>query len=170
MNKVEINQKNLDRQLLDISNWSKIGLDPAKGLLLMGKPGVGKTHFINKFIEHHKKHMYQTTAYDIETSFQKSGSEIISRWHWSDLFIDDLGIESVHLNVFGTVYYPLKQVLFERHRLFLGLKSSHTNQITHITTNLNLEEIRRRYDERIIDRLFEMCNFVHVTGTSYRAQ
>ena len=166
MNRIELFQEDLEQHLLDKTNWPKLGLDPNKSLLLMGRPGVGKTYFIKQWIAHHGRAIHELSAYDIELKFKRSVDVSTPSFSFSDMLIDDLGIESTHVNIYGTVYYPLKQVLFERHREYLGS----SKLLTHITTNLNIKQIRERYDERILDRLFEMCNFVVVTGTSYRAR
>lgn len=73
------------------------------------------------------------------------------------LFIDDLGAEQPTEFTTGEV----NDLLDERYR---KRKTLHT----FITTNLTLEQIGKRYSERIPDRLMEMCTIVPFKGESYR--
>jgi DNA replication protein DnaC len=162
MNHREIDQKNLDI-LLDIQNWPGLGLDPKKSLFFIGPPGVGKTHFMKRWLAHQKRHINEIVAYDVEKGFVKEGLDYTHRFGYGDLFIDDIGIESDLINSFGTKYYPIQTVIFYRHRLFI-----YNNDLTHFTSNLNLTHIKKKYGDRVLDRLFEMCNLIIVTGRSYR--
>ncbi|MGM9737177.1 MAG: AAA family ATPase [Candidatus Cryptobacteroides sp.] len=77
------------------------------------------------------------------------------------LLIDDLGCEPEHLMLFGTLYEPIKDILYKRYDRML---------ITVLTTNLGDEELYKRYGERIADRLKETFDTIVFNGVSYRGR
>jgi len=71
------------------------------------------------------------------------------------LVLDDFGME--------------RQTEFSHDRLMkLSQSRSHNGRPTIVTTNLLGENIRARYDERIVDRLFGGMRLVYITGGSRR--
>lgn len=121
-------------------------------VVVCGKVGVGKTHMlqcaVKRAIESNLM-TYYTTAFNLNQDMlayhcaslqDKPG--IISKYLDSDLLcIDDLGTEVIYKNV--TVEY-LYLILNERQQ---------RGKNTIITTNLNIEQIRDIYDDRIMSRL-----------------
>lgn len=162
MNQKEVNQNDLDI-LLDKTNWSRLGLNPDKSLFLIGPPGVGKTFFMRRWIKAQGVYLNELIAYDVEKGFVKEGLDYPNMYSHGDMFIDDIGIESDMINIFGTKHYPVQTLIFYRHNKYINNK-----YLTHFTSNLNYKAIKEKYGERVLDRLYEMCNFVIVTGTSYR--
>lgn len=77
------------------------------------------------------------------------------------LLIDDLGCEPEHLMLFGTLYEPIKDILYKRYDRML---------ITVLTTNLGDEELYKRYGERIADRIKETFDTIVFNGVSYRGR
>lgn len=77
------------------------------------------------------------------------------------LIIDDLGTEPATAKVYGTEQTPIVEIINHRYEAMLT---------TIITTNLNDDAIAKRYGERTIDRLREMCERLTFTGTSYRTK
>lgn len=77
------------------------------------------------------------------------------------LIIDDLGTEPATAKVYGTEQTPIAEVINHRYEAMLT---------TIITTNLNDDAIAKRYGERTIDRLREMCERLTFTGASYRTK
>lgn len=123
-----------------------------KFVVVCGKVGVGKTHLlkcaVKKAIDNNLI-TYYTTAFNLNqdmleyhcASLQDKPS-IISKYLDSDILcIDDLGSEVIYKNV--TVEY-LYLILNERQQ---------KGKNTIITTNLDLEQIRDTYDDRIHSRL-----------------
>lgn len=122
----------------------------AKNLIYIAGPtGVGKTYLIrsmaNELIENGKV-VKIVTAFNMNQNFKdfhkKQEEELLNKYLECEvLFIDDLGTEPIYKNV--TVEY-LYLVINERKM---------RNLPTIITSNLDMEDIRNRYDERIFSRI-----------------
>ncbi len=76
------------------------------------------------------------------------------------LTVDDVGIELLEVMEYGNMVSPMVELLTKRYdeQLF-----------TLLTTNLTPEGIRRRYGDRIADRLNEMAVVIPFKNSSYRA-
>ena len=74
--------------------------------------------------------------------------------------LDDIGVEPLHKNDFGTVSMPIADVIYNCYDY---------NTPLIITTNLNDAQIKERYGARVADRLTEFCNRISYTNLSYRA-
>jgi hypothetical protein len=79
-------------------------------------------------------------------------------WYSSRLVLDDVGNEFQDAK--GSLAAMLYGIVDHRHGDMLK---------TIITTNLTLDEMKKRYDPRIMDRLREGAEFVNILGTSMRA-
>lgn len=77
----------------------------------------------------------------------------------SFLIIDDLGCEPVEVKNFGTSVTPVTDIIYER---YSAMKP------TIITTNLDTRQIRSEYNERVADRLNEICRVIGYKNESYR--
>ena len=123
-------------------------------IIICGKTGVGKTYLssclANKMLAKDKTVCF-ISAFDLNESFLKYHTSFdATKSSWLEpfieadvLFIDDLGTEPILKNVTKNYLYL---VLSERERF---------NRPVVITTNLMLDELNNRYDERICSRL---CN------------
>lgn len=120
-------------------------------IYIYGPTGVGKTHLMkamaNELIERGKV-VRLVTAFKINQdfkSFSKSfDDEILNKYLQTEiLFIDDLGTEPLYKNVTLEYFYL---VINERKMKKLP---------TIITSNLDLYDIRERYDERIFSRIMD---------------
>jgi len=127
--------------------------DVKRHLMFMGPPGLGKTHLSSAIaVEVIKKgfDVYYDSAQSILYSFEKerfsrSGtfdSEILERYMTCDLLIiDDLGTEySGNMSV-SSLYNLINMRLLD-------------NKSMIISTNLTGDEIKMKYDERIVSRIF----------------
>ncbi len=76
------------------------------------------------------------------------------------LAVDDVGIEPLEVMEYGNVVSPMVELLSKRYdgQLF-----------TLLTTNLTPDGIRKRYGDRIADRLNEMAIVIPFKNSSYRA-
>lgn len=151
-------------------------LDLNKGLCLMGIPGSGKTvalFAMQKMLSRmygEFNHFHWTTAQNIVTDALK-GIDILTELgenydknhpsgrnstpYWFNLAIDDLGTETLSIQLFGSTLYPTSELLQKRCE---GLKTA--QKLTHITTNLNKNDILQNYGERIASRFEEMFQVI----------
>ncbi len=118
-------------------------------IYLAGPTGVGKTHLVrcmaNALIERGKL-VKIATAYQINQDFKTFSKtfndDILNAYIQTEvLFIDDLGTEPQYRNVTQEHFYLL---INER-------KMKHLPTI--ITSNLSMEDVKERYDERIFSRI-----------------
>lgn len=151
-----------------------------KGLIVMGRTGIGKTYTMEKWVEEQNQelHPYPFIQYDateIVLNYGSHGMKIFESKHESEhgtvlyrlknkkhntpVFIDDLGHEIMDQKHFGTSYPVLAHVIK------LAYENKHP---LYATTNLNVEELTQRYGVRIIDRLKEMGGIVVLEGPNYR--
>ena len=73
--------------------------------------------------------------------------------------LDDIGVEPLHKNDFGTVSMPIADIIYNCYDY---------NTPLILTTNLNDSQIKDRYGARVADRLTEFCNRISYTNFSYR--
>jgi len=133
-----------------------------KLILLSGNVGVGKTHLLKATANEAIKNGYYTiytTAFDLNKTFLKyhcakldEKDDILNGFINCDLLlIDDLGTENILKNV--TIEY-LYLIINQRLEL---------NKNTIITTNLNMNELKDTYDERITSRLANVRTCITAT-------
>lgn len=142
--------------------------NPSKGLMLMGQRGVGKSfNFkIYKSIQNRYggKSMRIINAKEFESYFKSMGdSYLLEVANEPELLIDELGAESLVLKDYGTDRNVIYDLLMIRYDKFQSL-----GYVTHVTTNLNIDLIKQRYDARLIDRMKEMFIVQKCLGESYR--
>jgi DNA replication protein DnaC len=178
MNKIYITQNNID-QILDLNQWPTLGLNPTKGILFLGKVGVGKTTILRKLASLHDKICWghpKCPAYSHEgivvdnpkTINAKSVNKLYENWGSKglkivksyDMFLDDIGSEETFVNHFGTKISPVEDLLFDR--------NENKSLKTFATSNLNLDRLKSVYGERMGDRWAEMFNIVIIEGESRR--
>ena len=134
-----------------------MGIDTDKGLLLSGPVGCGKTSLMQllTYLAPHKTNYEIIPARNIVFNFNAAGFEVLEKYNDTKNYcFDDLGVEPTgchytkECNVMG-------EILLSRYDLFKTKNSK-----THITTNLNAEELEARYGGRVRSRLREMFNLV----------
>ncbi|REE83017.1 DNA replication protein DnaC [Lutibacter oceani] len=141
----------------DHYSCAQMGIDTNKGILLSGPVGCGKTSLMQLLLHlaPHKTNYEIIPTRNIVFSFNASGFEVLEKYNDPKNYcFDDLGVEPTgchytkECNVMG-------EILLSRYDLF---KAKNTK--THITTNLNAEELEARYGSRVRSRLREMFNLI----------
>lgn len=152
----------------DQKNAAKFHFDLRKGILLMGPIGCGKTSLMNimRFIRPpHDQHLMISTR-KISYDFIQNGYQVIEKysdrsfkfktdeWIPKHYCFDDLGVEN-SLKYFGNDCNVMTEILLSRYDYFISHK-----MLTHITTNLDSDEIEKLYGSRVRSRLREMMNLI----------
>ncbi len=132
-----------------------------KNLLFIGNTGLGKTFISNSIakmvIDNGYSVIYQTAPIFIDRimqykfSYNDDSKELYNRIFDVDLLvIDDLGTETMTNNKYTELFNVINTRLLKNKKII-------------ISTNLTLNELFARYDERIISRLigeFKICKFI----------
>ena len=163
------------RLLFDYFVKPTSALDKAKGVLLIGSPGTGKTRIIkalhqmcarfNGFPKFSFKTVKELQKFVVMS--ERRDYEYFDKTYYaedsSDLCVDDIGTETKQLNYFGNQSLWFEDFLIERYNLFenYGVK-------LHATTNLTHDELFEFYSERVYDRMKQMFNIVYLVGESRR--
>jgi hypothetical protein len=148
----------------------KAGLNPQKGLLVLGPVGCGKTTTMQLFAG---SRFRLIATRDVARSFLREGYPVLEKYG-SQSFVkkstgygaqlkydqpitycfDDLGVEQ-NAKLYGNNCNVMAEVLLDRYDQFMRRR-----MITHMTTNLNAEEIEQLYGDRVRSRLREMFNLI----------
>jgi hypothetical protein len=176
----EFNREVIDQLCLYFANDPNFKGDPKKGIMLMGNPGVGKTHLMNFFAKNPKASYIIPTCKIITERYankwsheEKSTIEYYSELkradvghQWDQLELGacfgDLGSETGEASSYGNKKNVMEEIIFNRYEANLPC------YMTHFTTNLNSEELGQKYGQRFRDRLREMCNVFTIKGDSFR--
>ena len=178
--------KKADKQILDsifawVWKYDKLNIlewDYNKGLFFYGSLGRGKSMTLFALREYlrkvRSKHpTYHAADYRLGT-YWLSASQLANKYaydgqygideyfeHGCCLFIDELGREPNPASNYGTKMNVLQFLLQMRY-------DNRKNCVTHVTTNLRLEDIATNYGGYVADRCLEMFNFALFTGESFR--
>ena len=150
-----------------MKEWCNV--NSAKNLIYFSGPtGVGKTHLLrcmaNEFITNGKVVNIVTSlnmSIDFKTFSKNSDETLLQKYITPDvLFIDDLGTEPIFKNI---TVENLYLIINERKM---------RNRKTVITSNLELDEISDRYDERLYSRIGDQKTSIYVIleGTDRREE
>lgn len=144
----------------------KLSIDLGKGIMLVGPVGCGKTSLMNvcRFLLAADKRHTMKSCREITFEFIKEGYDIFHRYTKGSFTqsafdakaycFDDLGLENV-MNYYGNQCSVMAEILLSRYDLFNSF-----NMITHLTTNLNSQEIETMYGLRVRSRCREMFNMI----------
>ena len=144
------------------------GYSLRKGLLIFGNIGTGKTTMMQLFSVNTRQSYAIYSCRRIADLYTDQGNEIIQRassiipsvyatqyfgQQSLALCLDDLGTESTASH-FRNQKNVIAEILQNRY------EAQHLRCMTHVTTNLTAEEIRKLYGERVYDRMREMLNII----------
>ena len=155
------NEKFLDSSIL--GNREKANL--AKGILMFGNTGLGKTEIVKAFAKSLKGTDYEFLYLEVGT--------ICERWEKDEDFrnkltysqqtvcIDDLGMDQV--DALYKYKNPIPSIIARREKLWknAGVK-------TIFITNFEGKELLEFYSARIVDRIVGMSNILKMKGESKR--
>ena len=155
----------------DHYSCAKMGIDTNKGLLLTGPVGCGKTSLM-KLLLHlapHKTNYEIITTRNMVFNFNTSGFKVLEKYNESKNYcFDDLGVEPTGCH-YTKECNVLGEILLSRYDLFVqtSLNFSLSQRTkTHITTNLNAQELEKRYGNRVRSRLKSMFNLISFNKNS----
>ena len=137
-----------------------------KNLLFTGNTGLGKTFLsgciANELLKKGKNVLYQTAPVMLDTiidyRFGKTDNSIYNNL-FDLLIIDDLGTECMNNMKFTELFTVLNTRL---------LNSNNKVTKTIISTNLNIQNLFKNYDERIVSRLIGNYNICRFFGDDIR--
>lgn len=154
-----------------------LGLDYNKGFFLYGPLGLGKSmtllamrlYMNSVWARHeHKRDDYRLkawwkTASELANIYAAEGQPSLIQYtaHDVNLVIDEFGREPNPASNYGTKMNVLQFVLQLRY-------DHRRTSVTHITTNMSLEDIEPKYGDYVADRCKEMFNFIEFSGRSLR--
>lgn len=142
--------------------------DTKKSLLMIGKPGLGKT-FLSNCIAKEILNSCKTVVYIRATSLfssyedyrfgrNKSGEFEFDRLYNSDLLIiDDLGTENITKSGISFLFDLLNERIDKNKKMI-------------INSNFTMNEISKTYSTRITSRIYEFFQILHFTGDDIRIQ
>lgn len=148
------------------TNDDKFKGDPNKGLLLFGGVGIGKTTLMQFFRRNQKASYRVISCREIESDFSSEGEKSVRNCSYNikiseNMFcqteigfcFDDLGTEA-NAKHFGKDKNVMAEILLNRY------DNNIPSCYTHITTNMNTEELKTQYGTRVHDRMKEMFNII----------
>ncbi len=162
----EFNEGIIKELCLYFTGDKRTKLDLNKGIFLYGGVGCGKTTLMSFFRNNQANSYALISSRQISYEFAKHGHEAIFRYKGllatSDIYktfgqgsigvcFDDLGTE-VDKKHYGNESNVMAEILLNRYDI-KDLKGK-----THITTNLNQDQIEERYGIRVRSRMREMFN------------
>jgi len=124
-----------------------------KGLMLMGECGLGKSTILNYVIPA----IFRTKTNKVLRTVSAKDIGVTERSQSPFIIIDDLGTESIK-NDYGTKIDGTADAISY---------AEDSSKTLLITTNLNGDALKERYDERTLDRL-RKCKVVVIKGVSFR--
>ena len=163
-----------------LDEYNKLKLDYNKGFCFYGDLGLGKSmtlqalrqyrnglvsRYESKKEDFRMKGTWLKAASELANIFAVDGQPALIKYTTDEinLIIDELGREPRPAKYFGTELNVIQFVLQLRY-------DHRRDSVTHITTNLKLEDIAQKYGAYIADRCLEMFNFIEFKGASLRSK
>lgn len=178
------NEGVIKRLVLHLYGHSESKLNPKRGIYLCGPVGTGKTtlmELLSKWLVYVKRPSFAfVSCRDIQQEFATNGYKDLLRYTKLSYIhngrtrgpqngsitycFDDFGSEG-NATFWGNKVNVMEEVLQDRYREF----ETH-GMITHMTSNLkvNTELMKKKYTDRVADRINGMFNIVELLGDSFR--
>lgn len=150
-----------------------------KGICLAGGVGGGKTQLMQLFTRNKRQCYNLISCRTVSSDFAAGGDELMDKYYSMEhkFFMDpkvffqksigrcfdDLGTEESR-SYYGNKLNVMSELILNRY----DRKREYPWDCTHITTNLNMEEIEQFYGTRVRDRFREMFNLLVLPGPSRR--
>ena len=149
-----------------------------KNLMILGVPGTGKTLLMQVFSEYLKltnnpnmffnlsvtqmMNYYKINGHIDRYTYNEEGGKGIDGMPFN-ICINDIGLETENQKSYGTsLDSVIDEFLYARYEIY----QSHFKKY-HITSNLDLDEFKERFGDRLIDR-FKSFNVIPLLGGSRR--
>lgn len=161
-----------------------LGVNARKGILIVGKKGVGKSilmRVMHRLFKDTPRRFLYTNSLEIKDMMEEfTVSEIkkhLGKDLMSDLYIDDIGLGQIDVQRYGNITNIVAELLWERDELFVseGFKTHLSSNIPPYTPkNLeglekkNYKSIENLLGDRVIDRIKQMTNLFVWEGDSLR--
>ena len=151
---------NVENLTEEFKNEVKKTIEENKGLFIYGDTGTGKTHAMHALSKGKGKvKNFVELLVEFRDHMQKGCyfSRIRDFVNEDYLFIDDIGAEKLSDFVIEFLYLVIN-------------KRYENEKRTVISTNLSLEEFGKRYGDRLLSRIAEMCVIYEMKGEDRRLQ
>lgn len=159
----EIIYKLMIYAIRDKENCTLHGIDLNKGVLLNGPVGCGKTSLMTLIRPFLYPPFYFSVIQtrEIAMQYNREGFPVIHNYGRSQKVycFDDLGVEE-SVKHFGNECNTIAEILLHRYDLLINYGIT-----THATTNLNSDELEKRYGNRVRSRLRTMFNLISFPET-----
>ena len=168
-------------------------LNPMKGLILCGSVGVGKTTFLESIAEaefyldnvilnpniidtessinNALKGRHSVIINEEQREFAKQKTpEISPDLLYRSMLFDEFGeTKDENVKIMGNSIEFIIDILYKRNQKYnRALQNGSKPRTTMLTSNLSKGEIIERYNQKNVDRLFQMCEIIEWKGESKR--
>jgi hypothetical protein len=169
---VLLNYRRVFHCLVGSDLCKELDMNPEKGILQIGKKGIGKTILMRVMQVLFKNTDRRFKWVDVFTicDMLKAGAldeiaikAMYGRGLKCDLYIDDIGFGNPNLHIYKNEVNIVAEILFERDELFVleGFRTHMSSNI--ITANRNAPDqktLESLFGDRILDRIKQMNNLI----------